>query len=310
MTLKIARKGLVNKGCHKKSESISSVSIKNNKVSSTTNNSFVFSKRGNIKMDYPNTLGMKHQRRASDTQFSSHTRVRYEPLKKKENEVTTSPNNLSNKQFTNRTFYAQRDNLNTSSYKNNKSFNYQPNTLMPGSMISNKTCKKAKSKMKDNVSLKRKKDELKSGYMKDFEKLMKERKQIETKSLKRMKVFKSSEFSELHSKVKIYTIAPSNKVFKKSKKALNSIADKQMYHKRVKSDQIYNVKLLTKHDDKSKLAKNKLVNHQKQISMSRPTTNKHESMTSGYSQIGLKKIKNVQDGLLSGKNISNFRSEN
>lgn len=216
MTLKIARKSSINKGCHKKSESVSSVSIKNTKISSSINNSFIFSKHGKIKMDYPNTLGMKHQRRASDTQFSSHTRVRYEPLKKKENELNVSPNNFSKKQFTNRTFYAQGDNLNTSSYKNNKSFNYQPNTLMPGSMISNKTCKKSKAKAKD-TSLKRKKGELNSGYMKDFENLMRERKQVDNKSLKRMKVFKSSELSELHSKVKIYAIPTSKKVLKKSK---------------------------------------------------------------------------------------------
>lgn len=83
-----------------------------------------------------------------------------------------------------------------------------------------------------------------------------------------------------------------------------------MYHKRVKSDQIYNVKLLTKHDGGNKLAKNKLAHHQKQISVTRPTTNKHESILSGYSQIGMKKIKNVHDNLLSGKNVNNFRSEN
>ena len=151
--------------------------------------------------------------------------------------------------------------------------------------------------------------------MKNFQKLIKERGQTDNKSFNRMKAFKSSDTSEIDSKVKIYAAPQSKKTLKKSKRALNSVSDKHMYHKRVKSDQIYNVKLLLRGDDKAKNIKNKHAVHQKQISLSRPTTNKHESINSGYSQFAFKKSKDIQNSLLStnsnnSKNNLNFRSEN
>lgn len=79
-------------------------------------------------------------------------------------------------------------------------------------------------------------------YTKDFEKLMKERNNADNKSLKRVKVIKTGETMDIESKVKIYAAPITKKVFKKSKKSLNM--DKHLYHKRVKSDQIYSVKLL------------------------------------------------------------------
>jgi hypothetical protein len=71
---------------------------------------------------------------------------------------------------------------------------------------------------------------------------MKERSYADNKSLKRMKVIKTSETIDNDAKAKIYAAPMAKKGIKKSKKSLN--VNKHMYHSRVKSDQIYSVKLL------------------------------------------------------------------
>ena len=57
-----------------------------------------------------------------------------------------------------------------------------------------------------------------SVYMKDFEKLMKERSNVDNKSLKRASVKKSGETVDYDSKVKIYAAPSVKKGLKKSRK--------------------------------------------------------------------------------------------
>ena len=99
---------------------------------------------------------------------------------------------------------------------------------------------------------------------------------------------------------------------KKSKKALGAAIEKQQYHKRVKSDQIYSVKLLMKNDDKLKNSKQKIHNHVKQPSLTRPATKKNEAIVnSGYSQFAFKKSAGLQHSLIQhGIRKNTFKSEN
>jgi hypothetical protein len=71
---------------------------------------------------------------------------------------------------------------------------------------------------------------------------MKERCYADNKSLKRVKVTRTGETIDTEAKVKIFAAPMAKKGIKKSKKSLNG--NKHMYHSRVKSDQIYSVKLL------------------------------------------------------------------
>lgn len=139
---------------------------------------------------------------------------------------------------------------------------------------------------------------------------MKERNNADNKSLKRVKVIKTGETIDIESKVKIYAAPITKKVFKKSKKSLNM--DKHLYHKRVKSDQIYSVKLLMRWEDKLKNSKHKLVNVIKQPSITRLSTKKNEAiMASGYSQFAFKKGVSLQQSLLQANSVRNtFKSEN
>jgi len=138
------------KGTHKKSESFSSVSISKPKIASTINNLFVMSKSSSKKPEYMTTLGMKHQRRSSDNQFTSHTKVRYEPLKK------SSPANISKKQFTNRTFYPKGDNVKKPLYKGHQSFLSSQSSNMQNSLFTQKSAKKPKSKLKGKSNFEQK----------------------------------------------------------------------------------------------------------------------------------------------------------
>lgn len=49
-----------------------------------------------------------------------------------------------------------------------------------------------------------------------------------------------------------------NKSLKKSKKSIKAPMSKSTYHKRVKSDQIYSIKLLLKNEDRAKSSKKKV----------------------------------------------------
>ena len=149
-----------------------------------------------------------------------------------------------------------------------------------------------------------------SVYTKDFDKLMKDRTAADNKSAKRMKVIKTNEVSDAELKAKIYMPPQSKKSLKNSKKA-PVVNDKHMYHKRVKSDQIYSVKLLLKGDDKLKCSKHKITNTNKKPMMTRPSTHKHDSISSGYSQFVFKKGKGLKNTLLqdNGKQTT-FKSEN
>ena len=200
------------------------------------------------------------------------------------------------------------------SQSNHRSFLVKEASLIPNPIIATKTAvKKTKTKAKTATGIKKKTHTKgnNSLYMKDFEKLMKERVQVDNKSLKRVKVLKTTEGADIASKAKIYAAPQINKPIKKSKKNLNAVVDKQMYHKRVKSDQIYSVKLLMRGEDKLKSSKHKLANPTKQPSITRPATKKNDSVSSGYSQFAFKKSKGLQQSLLQVTSKKNtFKSEN
>ena len=148
--------------------------------------------------------------------------------------------------------------------------------------------------------------------MKDFDKLMKERNHIDNKSQKRMTVVKPGATVDYDSKVKIYAAPSLKKGFKKTNKVLAQILEKQMYHKRVKSDQIYSVKLLMRGEDKINKNKAKLINNSKQPSLTRPFSNQTKSTNhKGYSKFGIKKGIDFQQSLIqSNSNKNSFKSEN
>ena len=200
--------------------------------------------------------------------------MKYEPLKKHKKVDKSSPKIVSTVNNS-RTFYTKNEHLNKGSQRNHKSFLARDHNLMP-SITNTSTNKKYTKKSKVSMPTKKKTHTKgnNSVYMKDFEKLMKERSYMDNKSLKRMSVKKAGETVEYDSKVKIYAAPSVKKGLKKSKKTLGNI-EKQMYHKRVKSDQIYSVKLLMRGENKvNKNLKNKLLNGSKQPSATRPATQK------------------------------------
>lgn len=178
-----------------------------------------------------------------------------------------------------------------------------------------------------------------SVYIKDFEKLMKERSYMDNKSAKRMTVVKQDNFNlmakninnsevkmsiylikpedavDYNSKMKVYAAPTVKKGTKKNKKTLNNILDKQMYHKRVKSDQIYNVKLLNKPDDKiNKKNLSKFKNSQK-IQKEGPKTRiskrgNQSSIPPGFSQFAFKKGIDLQQSLIQSKKKNSYKSHN
>lgn len=293
---------------------------------------------------------MKHQRRASDTQFTKHGRVKYEPLSKNKMENNLSPRVNQSKQKLrdkllsqrgvvkpyneveppkatekllvedmdtgNHTFYERNKNKNTSSFYNHRSFLLKDHTYIPNPKISAKSAIKKKSKNKTKVQNSSKRKSHTKGnnsvYMKDFEKLMKERSQLDNKSLKRIQALRSSDDTDFGAKAKIYAPPQCKKSVKKIKKNPNITSNKQLYHKRVKSDQIYSVKLLLRGDDKLKNNKIKQAYAgDKQPSLTRPSTKKHKSINMGYNNFVFKKSKGVQNTLLNPSTQRNtFRSEN
>lgn len=202
------------------------------------------------------------------------------------------------------TFYENQD-KSAASFYNHRSFLLKDNQFIVDPNVN--TAKKKYKKSKPQT-LTKKKTHTKgnnSVYMKDFEKLMKERSNVDNKSVKRMKILKTYEQSESSSKPKICSIPVPSKLVKKSKKNLNAISNKQIYHKRVKSDQIYSVKLLIRNEEKAKAAnKEKLIHISKQPSMTRPSTKKNKSILSGYSKL-------INDPMINGQNETNMiRSHN
>lgn len=184
------------------------------------------------------------------------------------------------------TFYENHD-KSAASFYNHRSFLLKDNQFIqdPNANISRKKLKK--SKPQTAIKKKTHTKGNKSVYMKDFEKLMKERSNVDNKSIKRMKGLKSSDHPEVSSKPQIYSVPIASKQMKRSKKNINSISNKQIYHKRVKSDQIYSVKLLIRNEEKAKAAAQKDLEKQmsKQPSMTRPSTKKNNSILSGYSKL-------------------------
>lgn len=272
---------------------------------------------------------MKHQRRASDTQFSKRAWVKYEPLTKSnfDGQKNSPKSNIISKQKlrnkllsqranpipiketytqdhiididTNNTFY-EKDKNAISFYNNQRSFLLKDNQLIQDSNLN--TVKKKSKKAKVQIIGSKKKTHTKgnnSVYMKDFEKLMKERARVDNKSLKRMKVYDNP---KLQSKPKICA-APANHVknLKKSKKNIAESTNKQMYHKRVKSNQIYSVKLLIKADDKYKQIQKV---EEKPPSITRPSTKKNNSILLGYNKL----VPNA--ALISKVGSNTYRSEN
>jgi len=150
---------------------------------------------------------------------------------------------------TNNTFYEK--NSNAVSFYNHRSFLLKDNQFIQDPTIN--TAKKKVKKPKVQGTAAKKKTHTKgnnSVYMKDFEKLMKERSYADNKSLKRMKGMKANETTDVAQKPKPSVISQNLKTVKKSKKNVNAISNKQLYHKRVKSDQIYSVKLLLRGKEK------------------------------------------------------------
>lgn len=145
---------------------------------------------------------------------------------------------------TNNTFYERYSkDKNTSSFYNHRSFLLKDNQFIQDPVLN--TCKKKPKKSKIQ-KVKPRKTHTKgnnSVYMKDFEKLMKERTRAENKSLKRMKIYENTD--TITRPQNVYAMPINNpKTVKKSKKSIADISNKQVYHKRVKSNQIYSVKLL------------------------------------------------------------------
>ena len=96
-----------------------------------------------------------------------------------------------------------------------------------------------------------------SVYTKNFENLMHENYLADRKSVRRIKPQNTwDEMNNVFNSM-IAPIIP-NKISKKPKKNIKEIVNNEPYHKRVKSDQIYNTKLLIRNEEKLRASKNKV----------------------------------------------------
>ena len=96
-----------------------------------------------------------------------------------------------------------------------------------------------------------------SVYTKNFENLMHENYLADRKSVRRIKPQNAwDEMNNVFNSM-IAPIIP-NKISKKPKKNIKEIVSNEPYHKRVKSDQIYNTKLLIRNEEKLRASKNKV----------------------------------------------------
>lgn len=292
------------KSSHQKSSSITHIPHSKPRISCTISNTFLPKSSNKIPVYQP-SIQMKHQRRASETQFPAQAKIKYEPLKKPIDKV--SPRVVASKEITNRSFYKKNANI-SASFTNHRSFLTKDISLVSSQMHPSKT----KCKSKNKQGLAKKKTHTKNNnsvYMKDFEKLMLEKYTAENQSAKRMKVIKAGIPPEMDIQPTAYIIPPQSKKSTKGKKKSINTGEKHAYHKRVKSDQVYSVKLLLRGEDKKNL-QTKLLDGNKQPSLTRPATKKHEAIT-GYSHFAFKKSKGLQNSLIqvSAKN-TNFKSEN
>ena len=118
------------------------------------------------------------------------------PYKEKsENEIRSDYKYINeDSEAENRTFYEKGKNKNTASFHNHRSFLLKDNNIVQDAKISSKHSikKKCKNKTKVQPGSKRKTHTKgnNSVYTKDFEKLMKERNNVDNKSLRRMKILR------------------------------------------------------------------------------------------------------------------------
>jgi hypothetical protein len=138
-----------NKGIHKKSDSLLSVSFQKPKIWSKVTSSFVPQKSLHGKADYSSSVNIKHQRRSSETQFQNQMSVKYEPLQKYKHLEKPSPKTKPNTKTNSRSFYIV-GNDNTINTGNLKSFSTKDHNLIPNTLVNmhksaSKKCKKTKA---------------------------------------------------------------------------------------------------------------------------------------------------------------------
>lgn len=185
-----------------KADSISMALFSKPKDGAISKNSFVIPKGFLSKPEKITSISTKHQRRASDIQFSKRGQVKYEPLNKNtktpifSNDVKeTSKMTIDVSSKTNRTFYQKEKLKNNSSFYNHRSFLLKDSKFIKdGNFIKSSSQKKPKQKARGQSLLKKTQvKDSNSIYTKDFNKLMRERNSVESKSVKRMKAMKTAD---------------------------------------------------------------------------------------------------------------------
>lgn len=177
------------------------------------------------------------------------------------NNANTMDRDTVEENINNKTFNEKIRTKNADSFHNPKTYLVKNEITIPNSNQIHFSTIKKKSKLKPKIqNMIGKKSHTKgnySVYTKDFNKLMKEQSVVDRMSARRIRP--QNTYEEINPVFNSMVVPSSQKKsLRKPKRNNKDNVTADPYHKRVKSDQIYSIKLLLRNEDKLKASKNKV----------------------------------------------------